>query len=201
MDETLSRLFLTDALKTFRDYKGLAEKACAQISDEEFFRRIDAESNSVAVVVKHMAGNMLSRWTDFLTSDGEKAWRDRDSEFEVEPGATRDALMRYWERGWSCLFAAVEPLGPEDLSREVRIRGQAHTVMEAVSRQLTHYAYHVGQIVLLAKHMRSSEWKSLSIPKGKSARFNAAMDEQKEDRAHAGGSRLAPDESLYSEEK
>lgn len=201
MDESLSRLFLSDALKTFRSYKALAEKSFAQISDEEFFRTIDAEANSVAVVLKHMAGNMLSRWTDFLTSDGEKPWRDRDSEFELAAAETREELMRLWERGWSCLFAAVEPLAPDDLAREVRIRGEAHTVLEAVNRQLTHYAYHVGQIVLLAKHMRSSEWKSLSIPKGKSGRFNAAMAEQTKVTGRVAGSRLAPDPALYGGEK
>ena len=201
MSEPVGRMFLDDALKTFRDYKALAEKACAQISDEEFFRAIDAEANSVAVVVKHMAGNMLSRWTDFLTSDGEKPWRERDAEFELSEGETREELMRLWERGWSCVFSALEPLKDEDVSREVRIRGEAHTVLEAVNRQLTHYAYHVGQIVLLAKHMRSAAWESLSIPKGRSQKFNAALGELTKDGRAVGGSRLAPDPSLYSEEK
>ena len=201
MSETVGRMFLDDALKTLRDYKALAEKACAQISDEEFFRAVDAEANSVAVVVKHMAGNMLSRWTDFLTSDGEKPWRDRDSEFELTPDATREELMRLWERGWSCVFGALEPLTAEDVPRKVRIRGEAHTVLEAVNRQLTHYAYHVGQIVLLAKHMRSSEWKSLSIPKGKSEKFNAALGELTKTGRAVERSRLAPDPALYSEEK
>ncbi|HEV2765492.1 MAG TPA: DUF1572 family protein [Pyrinomonadaceae bacterium] len=201
MSETFGRMFLDDALKTFRDYKALAEKACAQISDEEFFRAIDPEANSVAVVVKHMAGNMLSRWTDFLTSDGEKPWRERDAEFEVSADATREELMGLWERGWSCVFEAVEPLQAEDVGRKVLIRGEAHTVLEAVNRQLTHYAYHVGQIVLLAKHMRSAGWESLSIPKGKSQKFNAALGELAKEGRRAEGSRLAPDPSVYSEEK
>ena len=174
-DQSLAQHYLDDALYTFRYYKKLAEGAMTQISDEEFFRTLDSESNSVAVNMKHMAGNMLSRWTNFLTTDGEKPERNRDMEFVMLPETTRDEMIAYWERGWKCVFDAVEPLRPDDLMRTVRIRGQDHTVVQAINRQLAHYAYHAGQIVYLAKHFRSSEWQTLSVPKNKSAEFNARM--------------------------
>ena len=167
--------YLADAIKTFRDYKTLAERAFAQTSDEDFFKTIDEESNSIAVNIKHMAGNMLSRWTDFLTTDGEKPERDRDIEFVMLPGTTRDDMIAYWEKGWQCVFDAVEPLGPDDLMRTVTIRGQDHTVIQAINRQLAHYAYHTGQIVFLAKHFKSSDWQSLSVPRNRSAEFNARI--------------------------
>jgi uncharacterized damage-inducible protein DinB len=167
--------YFDDALKSFRAYKKLAEKAIAQLSDEEFFVTLDEESNSVAVIMKHMAGNMLSRWIDFLTSDGEKPNRNRDMEFVIEPQTTKDQVIDYWERGWKCVFEALEPLRPEDFEKKVTIRGEEHTIVQAINRQMTHYAYHVGQIVFLAKHFRSAEWKSLSIPRNRSAEFNAAM--------------------------
>ena len=156
--------FLKDALAVFRQYKKLAEKAMAQVSDEELTVVLDGEMNSIASVVKHMAGNMRSRWTDFLTTDGEKADRNRDSEF-VEPPQTRESLMVLWEEGWGRMWGAVEPLRDEDLGRTVTIRGEPHSVMQAIQRQIAHYAYHVGQIVMLAKHFRSEQWRSLSIPK------------------------------------
>jgi Protein of unknown function (DUF1572) len=168
---------LADALASFRAYKKLAEKAIDQLRDEEFFVTIDAEANSVAVVMKHLAGNMISRWTDFLTTDGEKPYRNRDMEFVIEPEMSKSEVLAYWEAGWQCLFHALEPLGPEDFDRKVLIRGEAHTVVQAINRQLTHYAYHIGQIVLLAKHFRSSEWNSLSIPRNKSAQFNAYLEQ------------------------
>ena len=171
--QPLGQHYLEDALKTFRDYKKLAERAFAQLSDEDFFRTIDDESNSIAVIIKHIAGNMLSRWTDFLTSDGEKPDRNRDMEFVMLPETTKDEMLAYWEKGWKCTFAALEPLTPEDLMRTVRIRGEDHTVVQAINRQIAHYANHIGQIVYLAKHFRSSEWQSLSVPKNKSAEFNA----------------------------
>jgi hypothetical protein len=161
----------SDAVQSFRNYKRLAERAIEQVRDEEFFAAIDAEANSIGVVVKHIAGNLVSRWSDFLTSDGEKPSRNRDTEFEMI-GDTRESLMEYWERGWKTLFDSLEPLTAEDFSRTVTIRGEPHTVVEAVNRQLTHYAYHIGQIVLLAKHFKSSDWKTLSVPKSKSAEFN-----------------------------
>jgi hypothetical protein len=169
MTDSIRNHYLDDAISHFRDYKGLAEKAFAQVNDEEFFHPLDEEANSIAVVIKHIAGNMLSRWTDFLTSDGEKPDRNRDMEFVITADTTRDDLMSHWEKGWACLFAALAPLAPEDFERTVLIRGEVHTVIEAINRQLTHYAYHIGQIVFLAKHFRSSAWKSLSIPRNRSA--------------------------------
>ena len=175
MADTIGAVYLRDALDRFRDTKKLGDKAMAQISDDDFSRLLDPEANSIALVVKHMAGNMRSRWTDFLTTDGEKPDRHRDTEFERAEADTREALMRRWEEGWALVFAAVESLGEEDLLRVVTIRAEDHTVLEAINRQLTHYAYHVGQIVFLAKHFTSSEWKTLSVPRGGTAAFNAAM--------------------------
>lgn len=180
----------SDALQSFRNYKRMAERAMEQISDEEFFRTIDPESNSIAILVKHIAGNAYSRWRDFLTSDGEKGDRQRDTEFELIED-TRDSLMHFWEHGWQTLFDNVEPLTEEDFAKTVTIRGEPHTVVEAINRQLTHYSYHVGQIVLLAKHFRSSDWKTLSVPRNRSAEFNQfladkqAAGEAKTDRLEA----------------
>ncbi len=163
--------YLADALALFRHYKILAERAMEQVTDDQLYAVLDDEMNSIAVIVKHMAGNMRSRWTDFLTSDGEKPDRYRDSEF-VDPPAGREALMALWENGWKLVFAALEPLTDADLARTVTIRGEAHSVMQAIHRQVAHYACHVGQIVMLAKHYRAGEWTSLSIPRNKSADFN-----------------------------
>jgi hypothetical protein len=162
---------MVDSLDLFRFYKQLGERAMAQVTDEQLVAVLDGEMNSIAVIVKHMAGNMRSRWTDFLTSDGEKPDRNRDSEF-VEPPATREALLALWEEGWQCLFGALEPLSEEDLQRTVTIRGEAHSVMQAINRQVAHYSYHVGQIVLLAKHFKRDEWQSLSVPRRQSGEFN-----------------------------
>jgi uncharacterized damage-inducible protein DinB len=163
--------YIEDALEVFRYYKKLAERAMEQVTDEQLFATLDEESNSIAIVVKHMAGNMRSRWTDFLTTDGEKPDRARDTEFESPP-ATRDALLRMWNEGWARLFGALEPLGDSDLGRTVTIRGEPHSVMQAVNRQLAHYPHHVGQILMLAKHLAHSHWKSLSVPRNQSAEFN-----------------------------
>jgi hypothetical protein len=163
--------YLEDSLSLFRYYKKLGERAMEQVSDEQLFVALDEEANSIAVIVKHMAGNMRSRWTDFLVADGEKPDRDRDSEF-VDPPATREALLDVWEQGWACLFHALEPLTDADLGHTVTIRGEAHSVMQAVNRQLAHYPHHVGQIVLLAKHFACDRWQSLSVPRNKSADFN-----------------------------
>ncbi len=160
-----------DSLSLFRYYKKLAERAMEQVTDEQLFTSLDEEANSIAIVVKHMAGNMRSRWTDFLTTDGEKAGRDRDSEF-VDPPATREALLEGWEDGWTRVFQALEPLSDADLGRTITIRGEAHSVMQAINRQASHYAYHVGQIVLLAKHFACERWQSLSVPRNRSAEFN-----------------------------
>lgn len=177
-DQSIGQHYLADALYTFRDYKKLAEKAFAQTSDEDFFRTLDPESNSIAIIVKHIVGNMLSRWTDFLTTDGEKPERNRDMEFEMLPDTTKAEMLAYWDRGWKCTFAAIEPLTPDDLMRTVRIRGQDHTVIQAINRQIAHYANHVGQIVFLAKHLKSGEWQSLSVPRNRSAEFNAYLKEK-----------------------
>ena len=166
--------YMTDSLTIFRQYKTLAERAMAQLTDEQLFTALDEEENSIAIIVKHMAGNMRSRWVDFLTADGEKPDRNRDSEF-VEPPATRAALMEVWEHGWSCVFGALEPLTDADLGRRVMIRGEAHSVMQAINRQIAHYGSHYGQIVLLAKHFKGADWQSLSIPKNKSAAYNTAV--------------------------
>jgi hypothetical protein len=163
--------YLEEARRQMRGHKHLAEGAMAQLKDEEMFITLDSESNSVAVIVKHMAGNMRSRFTDFLTSDGEKPDRFRDQEFELNPATTRAELMNWWEDGWARVFEAIVSLKPEDVMRTVTIRGEPHTVLQAVNRQIAHYAYHTGQIVFLAKHIRSSGWKTLSIPRGKSENY------------------------------
>lgn len=165
--EAIVQNYHEDAIAMFKSYKKLADKAIAQLKDEEFFVTLDEESNSVAVIMKHMAGNMFSRWTDFLTSDGEKPDRNRDMEFVIEESTTKDDVLDYWERGWACVFAAVEPLTLEDFGKTVTIRGEVHTIVQAINRQLTHYACHVGQIIFLAKHFRSADWNSLSIPRKK----------------------------------
>ena len=175
MSDTIGSHFLSEALASLRATKRQAERAMAQVGDEDFFRTLDPESNSIALIVKHMSGNMRSRWTDFLTSDGEKPDRHRDTEFEQHEDDTREALMRRWEEGWALVFAAVEPLAEEDLLRTVTIRAEPHSVLKAINRQLTHYAHHAGQIVLLAKHYASSEWKTLSVPRGQTEAFNEKM--------------------------
>lgn len=169
--ELIVKDYLEDALATFRAYKRLADRALDQVGDEEFFLADGDEANSIAIIVKHIAGNQRSRWTDFLTEDGEKPDRNRDSEFEAE-GEDRPAMIENWESGWGTLFATLESLTPEDLKRKVSIRGEAHSVVQAINRQLTHYAYHIGQIVHLAKVFRGEEWKSLSVPRNRSAEFN-----------------------------
>ena len=169
--------FLPEAISQLRGLKKLAEKALAQVSDADFFATLDPESNSVALIVKHLAGNMRSRWTDFLESDGEKPDRHRDSEFLADEKDTRESLERRWQDAWKVLFEAIEPLSADDLGREVAIRGETHSVLKAINRQMVHYAYHVGQLVFLAKHLAGSRWQSLSIPRGKSEEFNVARRE------------------------
>jgi hypothetical protein len=179
MNESIAKHYLDESLHSFRNYKKLAEKAFDQVSDDEFFVAIDEESNSIAVIIKHMTGNMFSRWTDFLTTDGEKPTRHRDMEFVITPETTRAEMVERWEKGWQVVFDAIEPLTPEDLARKVFIRGEEHSVLEAISRQQTHYASHIGQIIFLAKHLRSKDWKTLSIARNRSAEFNAYMNEKK----------------------
>jgi hypothetical protein len=163
--------YLKDSIELFRQYKKHGERAMAQVSDEQLFAELDEGGNSIAIIVKHMAGNMRSRWVDFLTTDGEKPDRNRDSEFE-DPPAGREALMQLWEECWGHVFGALEALSDADLGRTVTIRGEAHSVMQAVNRQVAHYAMHVGQIVMLAKHFAYDHWQSLSIPRNRSAEFN-----------------------------
>jgi len=157
--------YLDDVRVQFRKMKKLAEDALAQVRDDELFVTLDPESNSLAVIVKHMAGNLRSRFTDFLTSDGEKPDRNRDGEFEIPGRPSRDAVMADWESGWAVLFEALEALGEDDVLLEVTIRGEAHSVIQALNRQMTHHSYHVGQIVFLAKHFRSEAWRTLSLPR------------------------------------
>jgi hypothetical protein len=177
-DDTATH-YLDEVRRQFRGHKRLAEGAMAQLKDEELFTAIDSESNSIAILVKHLSGNMRSRFTDFLTTDGEKPDRNRDQEFEMTAATTRADVMRWWEEGWARLFAAIEALKPEDVMRTVTVRGEPHTVMQAINRQIAHYAQHTGQIVFLAKHLRSGEWKTLSIPRGRSKEFTARKDAQK----------------------
>ena len=165
--------YLQVSITSFKTYKDLADRAMAQVDDEQFFAALDAESNSIAVIVKHISGNMRSRWTDFLTADGEKPDRDRDSEFEVEGSAARAELVAAWEEAWRLALDTMNSLTPQDLERTIHIRGEPHSVVKAISRQLTHGAYHVGQIVFLAKHFAEGSWKALTIPKGQSKAFNA----------------------------
>lgn len=170
-----SQHYLEEARRQFRGHKRMGENAMAQLRDEEFFVTLDPEANSVATLVKHLAGNMRSRFTDFLTSDGEKPDRFRDREFEVTAATTRAEVMKWWEDGWACVFSAIDPLKPEDVMRTVMIRAEPHTVLQALNRQIAHYAQHIGQIVLLAKHLRSSDWKTLSIPRGRSEDYKKVV--------------------------
>jgi hypothetical protein len=166
--------YLEDTLLQLRKLKDLADKAIAQIEGEQVFAVLDPEANSIAVIMKHVAGNMRSRWTEFLTSDGEKQTRDRDGEFMMGPDDTLGNIMSDWEDGWNLVLGAIGALTPDDLRKTVTIRGESHTVIEAINRQVTHYAAHVGQIVLLAKHYAGPRWRSLSIPRGKSKEFDVA---------------------------
>lgn len=167
MTDATGTLYLRDVLERFRAYKKVGERAISQVYDSGLSWRFDPEANSIGVIVKHMAGNMRSRWTGFLTTDGEKPDRERDNEFELEPGVTREQLLEWWDDGWARLFEAMESLRPEDLGRTVFIRGQPRPALEAINVQLAHYAYHVGQIVQIARHLAGPAWKTLSLPKRK----------------------------------
>jgi len=173
----MNDLLLPAAIRQFEQYKQLAERTFSQLTDDQLFLAVNAETNSIAVIVKHMWGNMRSRWTDFLTSDGEKEWRERDAEFENDL-QTRDAILQKWEEGWFCLFNTLKSLYSQDLEKTVTIRSQPLTVTDAILRQLTHYAYHVGQIVYIGKMLAADNWKSLSIPRGGSAAYLAAMQKE-----------------------
>jgi uncharacterized damage-inducible protein DinB len=170
--------YLDEVFRGLRGHKRLAEGAIAQLNDEQFFAQPDAESNSVAIIVKHLGGSLRSRFTDFLTSDGEKPDRHRDQEFVMASGATREDVLRWWEQSWRTAFDAIQSLQTSDLERKVTIRGQPHSVLQALNRAMAHCAYHAGQIAFLAKHWKGAEWKSLSVPKGQSEQHNAAMFEK-----------------------
>ena len=165
----LATLYLADVKARFDSIKSMAERAAAQVDDAAFFAPLGAEENGIALLMKHMAGNLRSSFTDFLTSDGEKPDRNRDSEFEQSPADSRAAILARWDEGWRILFATLDAIAPGDLTRTVTIRGEPHTVIQALSRQLTHQSQHAGQIVLLAKHAAGARWKTLSIPRGQSA--------------------------------
>jgi hypothetical protein len=167
--------YLETTKKVFLQYKLMAEAAMMQLSDEQISWTPSPESNSIAVIVKHLWGNMLSRWTNFLTTDGEKGFRDRDAEFEATDISTRTQLMEKWEEGWKCFIDCLNSLKPEDLDKVIKIRSEDHTVIQALQRQLAHYSSHIGQIVYLAKMQKDKDWKTLSIPKGQSRQFNANM--------------------------
>jgi hypothetical protein len=175
--------YLESAKKEFEYYKSLGEKTFSQLTNEQLFYQISSESNSIATIVKHLWGNMLSRWTDFLTTDGEKEWRKRDSEFENDM-STRQALLEKWEAGWSCLFNALDSITDADLSKEIYIRNQGHTIIEAINRQLSHYSYHIGQIVFIGKMLSDKNWQSLSIPIGASSEYNQVKFSKPKSKQH-----------------
>lgn len=174
--------YLNATIKQFEYYKALGDKTIAQLSEDQLFFKLDGFSNSIAVIVNHLHGNMRSRWTNFLSEDGEKDWRNRDAEF-MDIITSKSELLDRWEEGWMCLFEALYSITPTNFNQPIFIRNQQHTIIEAFNRQMTHYAYHVGQIVFIGKHLKSADWKSLSIPKGKSAQFN----EEKFTRGKHGG--------------
>jgi len=178
-----SQNFLDSSLKLFRYYKGLGEKAIAQLDDQQVLRKPNEASNSIALIVHHLSGNMLSRFTDFLTADGEKPWRNRESEF-AEDYPDKAAMMKAWDAGWNCLFQALDPLKPEDTNRIIYIRNEGQTVLEAMQRQLAHYASHIGQILYQAKILKGDGFQSLSIPKGGSASFNEKKFSEEKTRKH-----------------
>ncbi|MES2514478.1 MAG: DUF1572 family protein [Bacteroidota bacterium] len=173
---TVSEDFLRSAIRQFTYYKTLGEKAIEQLEPEQLFVSVNEDTNSIATIVKHLHGNMLSRWTDFLTTDGEKEWRNRDGEFDASTtlsNQTKEQVLHLWNEGWDCLFKALADLKPENLSDIIYIRNEGHTALEAINRQLAHYPYHIGQIVFYAKQLKKTEWTSLSIPKNKSKDYNA----------------------------
>ena len=183
MDKQAQLNYLESIQRLFHYYKSLGEKAMKQLTEAELMMQPTPESNNIATIVKHLHGNMLSRWTDFLTSDGEKTWRNRDGEFE-DTLNSREQVMKAWEEGWDCLFQAITPLTEDSLSRIIFIRNEGHTVLEAINRQLGHYSYHVGQMVFLAKEIKGETWESLSIPKGQSQSFNQEKFRQEKQRRH-----------------
>lgn len=179
----MSNSYLNSIIKQFEYYKMLGDKTFEQLNDTNMHWQYNAESNSISIIVKHIVGNMLSRWTNFLTEDGEKTWRHRDAEFE-DTYSTKKDMLKAWEKGWQCLFEAIKPLKESDLERVIYIRNQGHTVTEAINRQLSHYAFHIGQIVFTGKLIKGSNWQSLSVPKGKSSAFNKEKFSKEKGRRH-----------------
>ena len=186
--------YINSARKEFSYYKMLAEKTINQVPDDKLFWQFNEESNSIAMIMKHMSGNMLSRWTDFLTSDGEKPWRERDKEFAPSL-SDKNAVLEEWEQAWNCVFHAIDSLNPADLEKIVYIRNQGHTVVEAINRQLAHYPYHVGQIVFIGKMIRGNDWVSLSIPRNKSSDYNQQQFSAPKQRKHFTDGRLPDSEA------
>lgn len=183
MSNTIPANFLESIHKLFRYYKSLGKRTMDQLNDEQLHQRANEDSNNIATIVKHISGNMLSRWTDFLHSDGEKEWRNRETEFE-DSLSSKAEVLAVWEKGWACLFEAIDPLKPKDLDRIVYIRNEGHTVLEVIHRQLGHYSYHIGQMVYQAKQIKGKDWQSLSIPKGQSEAFNQKKFSQEKRRKH-----------------
>jgi len=179
MDNSINGNYIESVQKIFRQYKNLGDKAIEQIEEDKIHWQLNEDSNSISILVKHISGNMLSRWTDFFISDGEKEWRNRDEEF-INDLENKKQLLQVWEKGWHCLFSVIDNLAPSDLSKIVHIRNEPHTVIDAINRQIAHYSYHVGQLVHVAKQIKSSEWKSLSIPKGQSQAFNKQKFEEEQ---------------------
>jgi len=175
--------YLPSIIKQFKYYKSLGDKTFEQLTEEQIHWQYNSESNSIAIIVKHIVGNMLSRWTNFLTEDGEKEWRKRDEEFE-DSYSDKDEMILAWNKGWNCLFDAIKPLTKEQLEQIIYIRNQGHTVTEAINRQLGHYSYHIGQLVFLGKMLTNENWKSLSIPKGKSKHYNQEKFSKEKGRRH-----------------
>ncbi len=175
--------FISTAIKQFEYYKLLGEKTTTQLPEEKLFWQYNAESNSIATIIKHLSGNMLSRWTDFLTTDGEKEWRNRDAEFEND-GSTKEEVLERWNKGWSCLFSALNSITKADYTKLVYIRNQGHSITEAISRQLAHYPYHIGQIVYIGKLICDDKWTSLSIPKGNSTQYNSDKFSKEKSKTH-----------------
>lgn len=171
-------------IKRFQYYKDIGDKTLSQLSEEQFFWQYNEESNSIAIIIKHVAGNMLSRWTNFLTEDGEKDWRNRDLEF-INAFKTKDEVLEYWEKGWRCLFEALNQITDENINAKIYIRGEAHSVLDAVFRQLAHYPYHVGQIIYIGKMMKNQDWQTLSIARNKSEYFNQEMHSKFDDQENA----------------
>ncbi len=194
----MNQEYLTSAIKQFEYYKLLGEKTINQLSPQQLFWQYNAESNSIATIIKHLSGNMQSRWTDIFTSDGEKEWRNRDAEFEND-SATQIQILQLWEKGWHCLFTALNSITEADYNKLIYIRNQGHTITEAINRQLAHYPYHIGQIVFIGKMLCNEKWVSLSIPKGNSTSYNAEKFSKEKSKKHFTDEYINPNKKTSSE--